>query len=151
MSGGRDVVNGRRARRPSSRRRSNSSRSRTSRAFWRANDHRARRPLKRRSASFIFAHGMTRQVFGGRATEVGALLVSYFLPRFNATSQPFTSSATQTAFVGDCGGSLLAIDGRLRRIIVLAPPGAAYAARRHRQPAYLLERGLIATFVVLSL
>src|SRR5262245_56406305 len=75
-----------------------------------------------------FAHGMTRKVFGGRATEVSALLVYYFLPRFNATSQPFTSSATQAAFVGDCGGSLLAIDGGLRRIIVPAPPNAAYRA-----------------------
>jgi hypothetical protein len=40
--------------------------------------------------------------------------------------------AAQPASVGDCGGSLLAIDGGLRRIIVLAPPGAVYAARRHR-------------------
>jgi hypothetical protein len=65
-------------------------RSWTNTAFWHASDRRAQRRLKRRSAGFIFEHGMTREVFGGRPTDVGALLVYYFPPRFNATSQPFT-------------------------------------------------------------
>jgi len=94
-------------------------------------------------------HRVMSLIDGARAA--GDVWSITFCPALMQRLSHSPDPATQPAFVGDCGGSLLEIDGGPRRIIVLAPPGAAYAARRHRQPAYLLERGFIATFVGLSL